>query len=54
MARISSYCIPDGVSRAQMADVYCKYLGDNPAERHKPSAALFNTSFTKAWTCPKS
>lgn len=50
---IKGYCVPEGATIAQISSVFCRYLEATPAERHKPSAELFNTALSLAWPCPK-
>jgi hypothetical protein len=45
------YCFPDGVTRVQSKDVVCKYLRDNPSERHLSGTVLVRKAFIKAWPC---
>jgi len=49
---IDGYCLPDGVSTGQIADVFCQYLRDNPARRHEDSSELISSAFAKAWPRP--
>ena len=49
---VRRYCMPDGVTNAQMADVAHKFLRENPARRHLGAAHLVRQSFTAAWPCP--
>jgi hypothetical protein len=48
---LQGYCFPSGVTRAQSRGVICKYLQDNPAERHLSGAFLTRVALTKAWPC---
>jgi Rap1a immunity proteins len=50
---MSSYCTPDGVIVALAADLFCKYLKDNPAERQKDAAELLVAALSSAWPCKK-
>jgi hypothetical protein len=50
---MSPYCTPDGVIVAQAADLFCKYLKDNPAERQKDAAELLVAALNSAWPCKK-
>jgi Rap1a immunity proteins len=48
---VKSYCIPTGVTTGQVADVICKYLKDNPADRHKSAADLVTTALNDVRAC---
>jgi len=48
---IENYCIPAGASLGQAVDVFCKYLKDNPEERHLPASVLAAKSLGLAWPC---
>jgi Rap1a immunity proteins len=50
---IAGYCLPENATTGQVADVFCKYLRDNPAQRHLNVAHLFSTAMAAAWPCPK-
>jgi hypothetical protein len=50
---IEAYCLPKGVVLSQALDVYCKYLRENPAERHQTAPILFSQSLSKMWPCSK-
>ena len=47
------YCIPNNVTRQQMALVVSKYLSDNPELLNQPSADLVIGAVAKAWPCNK-
>src|SRR6266545_1426716 len=49
MFTIEPYCLPETAKLGQAVDVYCKYLRDNPGERHRPSAALLGSAFAAVW-----
>jgi hypothetical protein len=46
-----SNCIPRDVTHEQAADIALRFLQDNPALRHFPSAALAKLSFWQAFNC---
>jgi hypothetical protein len=50
---IQPYCLPNGANVVQAKDVFCKYLRESPAHRHRPSADLLAESLKTAWECPK-
>jgi Rap1a immunity proteins len=50
---IKNACPADNVTIGQMADVICKYLKDNPAERHKLAADLVTQALDLAFRCEK-
>lgn len=45
------FCIPDGVTQGQGADVVVTYLRANPQYRHLPSTTLIIAALSKAWPC---
>jgi hypothetical protein len=51
LGEIKSYCLPKGVIVDQVADVFCKYLRDNPAGRQKNAAVLVTAALNGAWPC---
>ena len=48
---VEGYCIPDAAKATQGADVVCKYLADNPAQRNKSAASLVRQALIAAWPC---
>ena len=47
-----SYCTPDdGGSNQQYAEVFLKFLRDNPAKRHLPAIYLFHQAMAEAFPC---
>jgi hypothetical protein len=50
---IEGYCPQERVSLVQAPDVFCKYLKDNPADRHKPATFLISESLKEVWVCKK-
>jgi hypothetical protein len=53
ITNVGGYCIPASVTVGQVVAVFCKYLADNPVERHKEGAYLFVTALKAAWPCHK-
>ncbi len=53
MLRVEGYCLPAGASLGQATDVFCKYLKENPAERHKDGAYLVGVSLKADFPCFK-
>jgi hypothetical protein len=51
LGEIKSYCIPKGATVEQSADIFCKYLRDNPAGRNKNAAVLLTAALNDAWPC---
>jgi hypothetical protein len=51
LGEIKSYCLPKGVIVDQVADVFCKYLKDNPAGRQRNAAVLVTAALNDAWPC---
>lgn len=49
---ISNACVPQGVTMGQMADVFCKYLTENPNRRQSGAASLVMKSLENAFPCP--
>lgn len=50
---IENYCIPKEATLGQAVDVFCKFLRDNPGERHLPASVLAAKSFSKVWPCKR-
>jgi hypothetical protein len=48
------FCYPPDATLQQLADVFKKYLTDNPQDRHRPAVNLLVESMRKNWTCPES
>lgn len=48
---VEGYCIPDAAKATRGADVVCKYLADNPAQRDKNAAYLVRQALIAAWPC---
>jgi hypothetical protein len=46
-----SICKPNGVTITQTTDVVCKYLADNPQDRHLQAASLVVFSLEAAFPC---
>ena len=46
-------CLPNGVTKGQLADVTAKYLRDNPATRQNPAANLVFKGMAEAFPCSK-
>lgn len=45
-------CIPDGVVGNQARDVVCRYLDENPEDRHWPASGLTYNAIRVVWPCP--
>lgn len=46
------YCAPEvGGSTGQYADIFMKFLRDNPEKRHRPAIMLFHQAMAKAFPC---
>ncbi|MDR7145169.1 Rap1a/Tai family immunity protein [Rhizobium sp. BE258] len=45
------FCLPDNASAGQIADVFCKYLQENPARRAESSESLLARALEDAWPC---
>jgi Rap1a immunity proteins len=48
---VRGYCVPEGATVHQAADLYCKYLGDNPAQRQLTAAGLLSLALKAGWPC---
>jgi hypothetical protein len=53
MDGMNAACLPQGVTNGQMVDVICKFLRDNPAERHKLGSDLTMNALVTAFPCEK-
>lgn len=47
----NAMCIPEGVTKGQLADVVTKYLADNPAIRHGDAGNLVPEALNAAFPC---
>jgi hypothetical protein len=45
------YCVPEGATVHQAADLYCKYLSDNPAQRQLTAVGLLSSALKAGWPC---
>jgi hypothetical protein len=48
---VDGYCIPKEATFEQKADVFCRYLLDNPDQRTKNAAELLGVALKSAWPC---
>lgn len=46
------YCIPPDVKKIQVYLVVIKYVQDNPAQAHLPTATLYGKAMKAAFPCP--
>lgn len=46
------YCQPEGVTYGQSADIWVKYMQENPSKRHSLGGVLFMLSHIQAFPCP--
>lgn len=44
-------CIPSGVIGGQLQDVVCRYLADNPSQRHVPATYMAMVALQGAYPC---
>lgn len=44
-------CIPEGVTKGQLADVVTRYLADHPAQRHDEAGNLVPEALKRAFPC---
>jgi archaeosine-15-forming tRNA-guanine transglycosylase len=45
------YCLPEKATVVQGRDVFCKFLQENPEQRHRPAAELLDVAFGSVWPC---
>ena len=50
---IENYCVPAQASVGQAVDIFCKYLTENPGERHLPASILAAKSLSAVWPCKR-
>ena len=48
---IDGYCVPKEATFEQKADVFCKYLLENPDQHTKNAAELLGAALKTAWPC---
>lgn len=48
-----AYCVPLSAKLGQTRDVFCKYLKDNPADRHMLGSVLLRRALVAAWPCSR-
>lgn len=51
LAEQYTFCVPDSVTRNQLADVVAKYLKSSPEKLHNPAGALVYLSLRDAFPC---
>lgn len=44
-------CVAEGVTRGQLNDIVCKFVGETPEDRHFPAAILVLNAVVKAFPC---
>ncbi len=45
------FCVPDGVVGDQVTDVVCKYLVENPSQRHSEAGDIATAALLTTWPC---
>jgi hypothetical protein len=50
---VQGFCVPKDATNGQLADILCKYLRENPAERQKQAAILLDNALKSVWPCGK-
>jgi hypothetical protein len=45
------FCFPEKINIMQLANVFTKYLENNPKDRHQPASDLVFVSFLDAFPC---
>lgn len=45
------FCVADGVTIGQLADIVAKYLGENPKDRHRDAAVLIIQAVLQNFSC---
>jgi len=46
-------CMPVGITGAQLRDLACKYIQDNPAQRASIASDLVGSAIEQAWPCSR-
>ena len=46
-------CVPEKSTDGQLRDIVCKYLVDNPVNRHSSAALQVGEALRKAYPCPR-
>ncbi|WP_313462380.1 Rap1a/Tai family immunity protein [Achromobacter sp.] len=46
-------CIPPGVTKGQIKDIWVKAMKDNPAQRHEQGDLIFAAAVSAAYPCKK-
>lgn len=49
--RLSGFCIPNEIARAQATDIFARYLEENPHERHHTAERLVLNAMREAFPC---
>jgi hypothetical protein len=49
----NTLCIPEGVTKGQLADVVKKYLGEHPERRHLDAGGLVPEALTASFPCKR-
>ncbi len=47
----NTLCIPDGVTKGQLADAVKMYLGANPSRRHLDAGSLVPEALQRSFPC---
>lgn len=45
------FCVPDGVTKGQAAEVVVKYLRENPEQRHIAASVMATVAMRRAFPC---
>jgi hypothetical protein len=53
-AKITTYCIPSGVTPGQLIDIVTKYIEGQPAKRHLSAPLLIETAIKSSFPCRQS
>jgi hypothetical protein len=49
----SYFCTPSNLKFGQSADIVCKWLSENPRQRHLTASGLVLNAIEEAFPCPK-
>src|ERR1022692_4941551 len=45
------YCVPKEITIEQLADVFCRYLAENPGQRNNSAPEILGAAIKAAWPC---
>src|SRR5262249_18556058 len=53
MQQHAPFCLPEGVTTRQLADIATNHLRDHPEQRHQVASASVALALANAFPCPK-